>query len=76
MWGGAHGASEALPFHGICEEQQGGTCVIQADGRTTDRGHQGGGRQVSQGGELRGIAQGAEYIVCRFSHFFCLSYEP
>lgn len=34
------------------------------------------GRQVSQGGELRGIAQGAEYIVCRFSHFFCLSYEP
>lgn len=75
MWGRAHGASEALPFHGICEEQQGGTCVIQADGRTTHRGHQ-GGEAVSQGGELRVIAQGAEYIIRRFSRFFCLSYEP
>lgn len=28
-----NGSSEELPVHGICEGEQSGTCIIQADGR-------------------------------------------
>lgn len=43
-------ASEELPFHGICEEEQGGTCVIQADGRDHGLGSPGrGGKCLWEG---------------------------
>lgn len=36
-------ASEELPFPGICEEEQGGACVTQADGRDHGLGSPGRG---------------------------------